>query len=396
MEERDYFVSYTAADEARARWIVWELEKVHYSCIVQYRDFPPGADFITEMRKAAVACRQTIALFSPAYFRSDFATAEMQAALARDPVGNTRALVPVLVEPCEPGDLLRGRIYIDLVGLDADGARERLQTGIAASRIGIRPIGAAPTETKPKFPGFGERAAAEPQASASPMLPPVEQLRVLFLGAETGSGLDLRGQLRSMQAAVAASAYPQSIRFSPSFEVTPSSLLPTIHEADPHVCHFSGKQDGGNVLLRSDDGGVVVIDDTAFEGLFQALGANVRLVVIDTCKSARCARATTAAVPFTMGVAGDIYDDFAIAFYTDFYRALASGHSLGDAAAQAGAVLAMKKCPVDEIPVLFSRPGIEPRATHLIAIPTEVNTKDRSPRPATSPATVRRRARPSR
>jgi hypothetical protein len=169
-----------------------------------------------------------------------------------------------------------------------------------------------------------------------------------------------------MKKAVADSANPRSIAFESSLAVTPESLLPMIHKANPHVCHFAGNQEGGNILMRAEDGGEIVISDDAFEGLFQALGSSLRMIVMDTCQSARCARAVTKVVPFAMGVSGDILDDNAIAFYTNFYRSIAAGYSLGNAAVQARSVLSMNGSPEEEILVLFSRDGLDPKATHLV------------------------------
>jgi hypothetical protein len=41
-QEKDFFVSYTQADEAWAEWIAWELEEAGYSVKMQDWDFLPG------------------------------------------------------------------------------------------------------------------------------------------------------------------------------------------------------------------------------------------------------------------------------------------------------------------------------------------------------------------
>ena len=53
------------------------------------------------------------AVLSTDYLESPYAGAELNAALARDPLGTKAALVPVLVRECKPDDLLRARVYID-------------------------------------------------------------------------------------------------------------------------------------------------------------------------------------------------------------------------------------------------------------------------------------------
>ena len=114
-----FFVSYAGEDVKWAKWIVWELEnaKQRYRCIVQFRDFAPGMNFMRKMREAAEADR-TLALFSPHYFRSKYCAQELDAALTR----STNRLLPVRVEPCDPGPFLRNRIYIDLAKKSIDEA----------------------------------------------------------------------------------------------------------------------------------------------------------------------------------------------------------------------------------------------------------------------------------
>jgi hypothetical protein len=281
--------------------------------------------------------------------------------------GHERSLLPIRVRKCEPGDLVRGRIYVDLVGLGEDAARERLLKGVAASRIGLRPAGSQPSGPA-IYPGRGAVAREEEPRVLGATPSAVQHLRVLFLGAKAGTDLDLDGQLKSMRRAVRAVSRPPRIVFESVLDVTPASLLPAIHTTNPDVCHFSGRQDGGNVLIRSDEGGVVVIPDDALEGLFQSLGPRVQLVVMDTCQSARCAQAITNVVPFALGVTGDAYDKDATTFYSNFYSAVAAGHSLRDASDQARAVSMLNEVQPDEIPQLFVNAGYDAQATCLVKI----------------------------
>ena len=69
----------------------------------------------------------------------------MACAFRRDPTGTQRLLIPVRVRECDVDGLLGGIVYIDLVGLDAEAARERLLAGVLRQR-------AKPTR-EPGFPG---------------------------------------------------------------------------------------------------------------------------------------------------------------------------------------------------------------------------------------------------
>jgi tetratricopeptide (TPR) repeat protein len=157
---RDFFISYTQVNRRWAEWIAVQLEQAGYSTVLQAWDFRPGSDFLHEMQQATATAGRTIAVLSPAYFGSAFSEAEWRAAFAKDPTGEHGLLVPVRVQPCEPPGLLSSRVYIDLVDVAEQEARQRLLAGV--DRSGARPTsapfpGAAAGQPKEamRFPGRG-------------------------------------------------------------------------------------------------------------------------------------------------------------------------------------------------------------------------------------------------
>jgi len=146
----DFFVSYTAADQAWAEWIASELEAAGHTTVLQAWDFRPGEDFVRRMNQALEQSERVLAVLSPRYFASPYAADEWTAALVRDPQGRDR-LLPVRIEPCDLPPLIASRVYIDLVGLDERTAAANLRAGIARGRV--KPAGASP------FPGWRQPAA---------------------------------------------------------------------------------------------------------------------------------------------------------------------------------------------------------------------------------------------
>jgi hypothetical protein len=65
---RDFFISYTAANQAWAEWIAVQLEVAGYTTVLQAWDFRPGSDFLHQMQQATTTAGRTIAVLSPAYF----------------------------------------------------------------------------------------------------------------------------------------------------------------------------------------------------------------------------------------------------------------------------------------------------------------------------------------
>lgn len=138
---KDFFISYNGADYQWAEWIAWQLEKAGYSTVIQAWDFRPGSNFVLEMQNAAEQADRTIAVLSPSYIKALYTHPEWAAAFARDPTGSKRKLLPVRVRPCELTGLLSQIVYIDLVGLRAEEACDKLFKGVDFNRSkpGIAP-----------------------------------------------------------------------------------------------------------------------------------------------------------------------------------------------------------------------------------------------------------------
>jgi TIR domain/Tetratricopeptide repeat len=141
----DFFVSYASADRAWAEWIAWELEADGYQVVIQAWDFTPGRNWAHAMQQATSTAERVVAVLSPAYLASAHGTVEWEVFYAADPLGELGRLLPVRVAEVDPPGLLRTRVYVDLVGLNAAGARAAL----LAAAYGTR---GKPTR-EPAFPG---------------------------------------------------------------------------------------------------------------------------------------------------------------------------------------------------------------------------------------------------
>jgi hypothetical protein len=361
----DYFISYTKADQEWARWVLWVLEQNGYTCFAQFANIPPASDFVQQMNDGLRRSRQVIAVLSPDYLRSEFATSELNAALGSDPIGRERKLIPVRVRPCQLDGMLATRVYVDLVGKESAVAVESLIQGVEAARIGLAAAASGSVFAKPPlFPG----AAATPSASPLTSSPARGHTKILFVASERGTGLDLRGQFHSIEAAMQISITKGQVSLLLRCDLLAEQLADEINDAAPEIVHFSGKQNGERILVPSANGGVTTISATALTGLFRNLADTVRLVVVDTCRSLKSARELSAAVDFAIGVEGDIYDDDATCFYRQFYSALARGLTLTKAIGQATSTLELANVAPRDIPALICRPGIDGNAYQIAGI----------------------------
>ncbi len=114
------FISYTGVDEPWATWVATVLESAGLTARVQVWDSPPGTNFVEWMNAQLAGARWTVALYSEAYFASQWCTAEWTASLAR------QTLLPIRLEPVEPPAVLRMITWVDLFDLDEGRAKERL------------------------------------------------------------------------------------------------------------------------------------------------------------------------------------------------------------------------------------------------------------------------------
>ena len=126
MDQRDFFISYTASDEAWARKIARILTGHGYTVHVQYEDSPYGESIYTWMNQALMASGNFIAVWSRAYESSENCKGEIEAAYGMKIRGRMGKFLPVLVEdiPLWP---LYGRFgRVDLFGLDDARIEERI------------------------------------------------------------------------------------------------------------------------------------------------------------------------------------------------------------------------------------------------------------------------------
>jgi hypothetical protein len=354
MPRVNFFLSYTQGDVAWAKWIAWELSRAGYTYRLQAEHFPAGSRFINEMRTWLDDSDHVLAIISSAYFASPYASLEMQSAVADDPLGLKRRLIPIRVEGCSIPALLKDLVYIDFVGKPEEEQRRRLTAGLRAALVGVDALGREVRE-RPPWPGHVELSSKT--APAHRQVDQKHPLRILFLACDVGRGLDLKGQYKKIKLALENSRFAEQVLIKAAFDVTDANLFKKLNDFRPNVVHVSGNQNGGDVLLPSHGGGEVVVPDEALAGLLSSLGEDLRLVIVDTCKSLQCAKRIAEVVECAVGVNDDILDEEATRFYEVFYQAIGAGHSLADAHGQAMAALRFMKVPTKRIPQLCMKSG---------------------------------------
>ncbi|WP_330256552.1 TIR domain-containing protein [Nocardia sp. NBC_00565] len=149
---RDFFISYSPADERWATWLAWQLETAGYRTLIQAWDFVPGTNFIDFMDRGVRESAVVLVVLSENYLGSYYGTMEWQAAFRTDP----GKLLPVRIAECALEGLLATITYLDLVNVPtAEQARR-----VLLERVGHLLVGRAKPRAEPGFPHDG--AGAQP------------------------------------------------------------------------------------------------------------------------------------------------------------------------------------------------------------------------------------------
>jgi hypothetical protein len=225
---------------------------------------------------------------------------------------------------------------------------------------------------------------------------------ILMLSANPlwGSRLALDREARGIQLEIDRSTHRDRLKLVIWWAAEALDLLGSLRRLAPTVVHFSGHGirgaaneqwfDGprardvhaephcetkGLCFARS-DGGVEVVSSSALIDTFSAVGASVKLVVLNACYTESHAHALRGYVDCVIGTRGSIQDDAAINFSIGLYGGLGEGESVAKAWEQGRAALSLKGHPDRDCPQLTVRDGIDPHRLVLAGQP-----RRRAPRP---------------
>jgi Domain of unknown function (DUF4062) len=205
-----------------------------------------------------------------------------------------------------------------------------------------------------------------------------EKVKVLFVGAQRGTGLDLRGQLAEIKRQTAGQP---NMKIEAVFDRTAPEIIAEINKRKPTIVHLSGRQQDGTILLHDEKRALVPFGaDQLASALAQTSVQSIRLIVLDTCYCMQQAKKLTyQGVPFAVGIYDAIAVDVSTEFYSTFYNQLAAGNNLKAARDTARdlfvgkfrnndvdrieleAILEMKFNPDIHVPALFCAKGANPK-----------------------------------
>lgn len=130
-----YFISFSSADIDWAEWISWQLEESGHTTVIQEWDFTPGANVSLKTDEAAAKADKVIAILSPDYLATLYAKPDWAAEFAEAVGGTEKKVIPVRIKDCSLEGPLKKISYIDLVGLNEEGAELELLSKISAKSV---------------------------------------------------------------------------------------------------------------------------------------------------------------------------------------------------------------------------------------------------------------------
>jgi hypothetical protein len=253
---------------------------------------------------------------------------------------------------------------------------------------------------------------------------------ILFLAAnpqDTGR-LALDQEARSIHVELKRSGFRDRFDFVTRWAAEPLDLLRELRELRPTVVHFSGhgtrpaaatepaqttelaqtgeqvqtaepapnrdvvalgpRPGGGGLVVNGANGHSQVISAEAIAQTLAAVGAQVRLVVLNACYSLPIADALLVHVDCVVGMSGAIHDDAARSFAIGFYGGLGEHESIAAAFKQGVAAIKLDGRPDAERPQLQVRAGFDASQLILAAVSPSPRQNVPCPYPGMRPFTA--------
>ena len=146
----DIYLSYVTEDRQWADWIAAVLVQAHFRVRRPTESVPAGSNERDEAARAAAAANRTVAVVSSAYLRSPQSLG-VREAVAGDPAGVNRRLIPVRVSETRVSEPFAERAVLDLTRRDATQAAEEILRALGRPvRPGDRQADPLPSE--PRYP----------------------------------------------------------------------------------------------------------------------------------------------------------------------------------------------------------------------------------------------------
>jgi hypothetical protein len=201
----------------------------------------------------------------------------------------------------------------------------------------------------------------------------MNKVKILFLAANSADTARLRldEEHRQITAKIRASEHRDALELISRWAVQPTDVIQAILEHKPHIVHFSGHGSEAEELILLDQAGHQnPVSKGALSEVFRTLKGDIRVVVLNACRTRPQAQAIATTIDCTIGMNRDIGDEAAILFAAHVYLAIGCGRSLRDAFELGKAALLLEGIPEEKNPQLFVRDGVDAARIRLVTPPS--------------------------
>lgn len=166
----------------------------------------------------------------------------------------------------------------------------------------------------------------------------LDTIKVLFIAANPGGGLDLADEQRAILKAIETSTNAAKIIIQDLPAARVDDFRSVLLKKDFDVVHFSGHSNAKSLFFHGEGGAE---DEVSMDAFAQAI-ANypVKCVVLNACSS--ITNLTDPISPITIGMDSAITDEAAVEFSRGFYDALANGKNFARAFNEGRTALKLK------------------------------------------------------
>lgn len=161
-----------------------------------------------------------------------------------------------------------------------------------------------------------------------------ERVNLLLVGADPHDEAPLRvmEEMREIESSIRESIKKKNFNIRHIHSMRKADLVREMLEFSPHVIHFSGHgNETGDFLAEGKDGKADGVSASAIARLFDVLGKDIQVVVLNSCFSGQLAEDLAQRVPALIAMDREILDAASIEFSSGFYQALSAGKSIRDA-----------------------------------------------------------------
>jgi CHAT domain len=189
----------------------------------------------------------------------------------------------------------------------------------------------------------------------------MNKIKILFLAANPleNNKLKLDEEVREITQKIRASEHRDSLQLTSAWAVRPDDLLQLLNEHKPHIIHFSGHGNSGEIILADENGLPKRVNTNTLKALITTLKDNIKCIIFNSCYSKETAEALTEVIDCTIGMNSSIGDIAAIIFAASFYRAVGFGRSAKEAFDQGITALLLEGIDEDDIPEIIVKDGLD-------------------------------------